>query len=99
MIISGKQVQNILKAYGDQSKVAKNTKSEKTSPVQKRDEVILSTEAKEFGQILQALKKLPDVREDKVNELAKKIESGNYTVESKDIAEKLVVRTLADRIR
>lgn len=99
MIISGKQVQNILKAYGDQSKVAKNTKSEKTSPVQKRDEVILSTEAKEFGQILQALKKLPDVREDKVNELAKKIESGNYTVESKDIAEKLVMRTLADRIR
>ncbi|MGI6093107.1 MAG: flagellar biosynthesis anti-sigma factor FlgM [Negativicutes bacterium] len=99
MIISGKQVQNILKAYGDQSKVVKNTKSEKTGPVQKRDEVILSSEAKEYGQVLQALKKLPDVREDKVAEFAKKIDSRTYNVESKDIAEKLVARVLADRIR
>lgn len=99
MIISGKQVQNILKAYGDQSKVAKNTKSEKTGPVQKRDEVILSSEAKEFGQIFQTLKKLPDVREDKVNEVAKKIEAGTYNVDAKDVAEKLVARTYADRIR
>ncbi|MPM47238.1 hypothetical protein SDC9_93946 [bioreactor metagenome] len=98
MIISGKQVQNILKAYGDQ-KVAKNTKSEKSGPIQKRDEVILSTEAKEFGQLLQALKKMPDVREDKVNELAKRIDSGNYKIDSKDIAEKMVARTIADRIR
>lgn len=99
MIISGKQVQTILKAYGDQSKVAKNTKTERSGPVQKRDEVILSSEAKEFGQILQALKKLPDVRDDKVNELTKKIESGTYNIDSKDIAEKLVARSLADRIR
>lgn len=99
MIISGKQVQNVLKAYGEQTKIAKNTKNEKSGPVQKRDEVILSSEAKEFGQILQTLKKMPEVREGKVSEIAQKVESGNYNVAGKDIAEKMIARSLADRIR
>ncbi|MDD4602027.1 MAG: flagellar biosynthesis anti-sigma factor FlgM [Negativicutes bacterium] len=99
MIISGKQVQNVLKAYGEQTKAAQNTKNEKSGPVQKQDEVILSSEAKEFGQILQSIKKLPDVREDKVNEISKKLDSGNYTIEAKDIAEQMIARVLADRIR
>ncbi|MPL97848.1 hypothetical protein SDC9_44043 [bioreactor metagenome] len=99
MIISGKQVQSILKAYGEQTKVAQNTKSGKSGPVQKQDEVILSSEAKEFGQLLQSIKKLPDVREDKVNEISKKLDSGNYTIEAKDIAEQMISRALADRIR
>lgn len=98
MIISGKQVQSILKAYGEQNKVAKNIKNERTASAAQKDEVILSAEAKEFGQMLQALKKLPDVREAKVNELAEKIDSGTYSVEAKDVAEKMVMRALADRI-
>lgn len=90
MIISGKQVQGILKAYGEQSKTVKNTKVEKTSTAQKRDEVVLSSEGKEFAQFLQSVKNLPDVREDKIKELAQRIDSGNYQIESQSIAEKII---------
>lgn len=99
MIISGKQVQSVLKAYGEQSKTAKNTKTEKQGAFQKKDEVVLSSEGKEFAQILQSVKNLPDIREDKVKEIAQRIDSGNYQVDSKDIAEKIMKQALADNMR
>jgi flagellar biosynthesis anti-sigma factor FlgM len=99
MIISGKQVQSVLKAYGEQSKAVKNTKTEKTGTVQKKDEVVLSSEGKEFAQILQSVKNLSDVREDKVKEIAQRIDSGNYQVDSKDVAEKIMKGALIDNMR
>ncbi|MEG6585004.1 flagellar biosynthesis anti-sigma factor FlgM [Dendrosporobacter sp. 1207_IL3150] len=98
MIISGKQIQNILKAYGD-SKIEKGTKTEKTSPAYKKDEVILSSQAQEFGQILQNIKNSSDVREDKVKELTERINSGNYNIDAKDVAEKMIGRLMADKLR
>jgi negative regulator of flagellin synthesis FlgM len=100
MIISGKQVQSVLQTYADQNKVLKN-KSEKTEfiPRQKQDEVILSTGAQEFGQILQNLKDISDVREDKVQELSAQVANGTYHVEAKDIADKMIGRALVDSLR
>jgi len=99
MIIPGKPIQNILKAYGEQSKVVKNTKTDKPGAAQQKDEVILSSEAKDFAQIFQAIKKLPDVRESKTSELAKRYEEGTYQVDSKDIADKIIAHAQADRLR
>ncbi len=99
MIISGKQIQSIMKVYTDQNKVAQNAKAADVSPASKKDEVILSTQAQEFGQIYQAIKALPDVREDKVRELSEKIAQGNYSVDAKEVAEKMLGRLMADRIR
>lgn len=99
MIISGKQIQSIMKVYTDQNKVAKNSKASDVAPASKKDEVILSTQAQEFGQIYQAIKALPEVREDKVRELSDKIAQGNYSVDAKEVAEKMLGRLMADRIR
>jgi negative regulator of flagellin synthesis FlgM len=99
VIISGKQIQSIMKVYTDQNKVAKSAKATDVSPASKKDEVILSTQAQEFGQIYQAIKALPDVREDKVRELSDKIAQGNYSVDAKEVAEKMLGRLMADRIR
>lgn len=90
MIISGKQIQNIAKIYGEQNKVTQNAKSEKSGPTQQTDEVILSSNAQEFGQVLQSIQGLPEVREDKVKELSERIAAGNYTVDAKDIAKKMI---------
>jgi negative regulator of flagellin synthesis FlgM len=100
MIISGKQVQNVLKIYADQNKVAKN-KTEKTefNTLQKQDEVILSSGVQEFGQMLQGLTDISDVREDKVKELSALVEDGNYHVDANDIADKMISRTLVDNLR
>lgn len=98
MIISGKQIQSIVKAYGEQTKVSKSAQPP-ASPAQKKDEVILSSQAQEFSQVLQTVRNLPAVREDKVKELAEKVASGTYKVDSKDIADQMIGRMLADRLR
>ncbi|KYZ76481.1 flagellar biosynthesis protein FlgM [Anaerosporomusa subterranea] len=98
MIISGKQIQDALKVYADQNQKAKPAARSQQS-VSKRDEVVLSPKAQEFSQLLQKLKAMPEVREEKVAELTARIEAGEYAVDAKDIVEKMLGRTLVDRLR
>ena len=86
------KIQNIFKAYGEQSKVNKVNKTEKASPVMKKDEVILSSQVQATPQIYQGIHNIPDIREDKVKELSERIAAGKYHVDAKDIAEKLLKR-------
>lgn len=99
MIISGKQIQNAAKIYGEQTKVSKTVKANKASLAQKPDEVILSSQAQEMGAIYQSIRSLPEVREDRVKELSSQIDSGTYNVSGQDIADKMIGRTLADQLR
>lgn len=46
-----------------------------------------------------ALKDVPDTREDYVNELKEKIRKGEYSVSGEEIAEMMLRRRAADRIR
>ncbi|MDO8683016.1 MAG: flagellar biosynthesis anti-sigma factor FlgM [Armatimonadota bacterium] len=46
-----------------------------------------------------ALESIPDVREDIVESLAKKIQEGKYQVSGQEIADMMIRRRLADRIR
>lgn len=52
--------------------------------------VNLSTTSKEAQTAREIIASEPDVREDKVSELRKRIESGNYTVDNKAVADKMV---------
>lgn len=98
MIISSSQIQSIIKVYGE-NKTAKSGKAQGCGVVSKNDEVILSSQAQEFGQIYQAIKSLPDVRQDKVQDISSRISQGNYSVEAKDVAEKMLGRIMADNLR
>lgn len=99
MIISNKQVQNVMKVYGEQTKVASSAKSGKTSPTQKQDEVILSSSVQEFGKVFQSIREMSGVREDRVKELSAAIDAGTYQVDAKAVAEKMIGRALADDVR
>jgi len=98
MIISNSQIQSIMKVYGE-NKSVKGVKTQGNGVSSKKDEVILSSQAQEFGQIYQAIKSLPEVREDKVQDIATRISQGNYSVEAKDVAEKMLGRIMADNLR
>ena len=52
--------------------------------------VNLSTASKEAQTAREVIASEPDVREDKVAELKNRIESGNYTVDNKAVADKIV---------
>jgi negative regulator of flagellin synthesis FlgM len=98
MIISNKQIQSVLKVYSEQNNAVKNAKTEKTQPAKGQDQVILSTGVQEFGQVLQRAVAMSDVRPERVKELSKKIQAGTYQVDSKDVADKMIGRTLVDRL-
>jgi len=50
----------------------------------------ISAKAKEFVQAREVAAKAPEVREDRIAELKKKIASGNYQVNAQAIADKMV---------
>lgn len=86
-----------MKIWGDIPRISgvydkqKNVnKIDKTSGVSsKKDVVSISNQAKDFTTVMKALKEVPDMRQDKVNELAAKYEAGSYDVDGGDIVEKL----------
>lgn len=58
--------------------------------VQKKDQLSLSNEAQSFSEILKKLRNESDVRQDKVAEFEQKISSGNYFINSENIAASLI---------
>ena len=87
-----------MKIWGDIPRISgiydkqKNTgRIEKGSGVfSKKDVVSISGQAKDFQTVMKAVRNVPDIRADRVKELAEKFESGNYNVSGRDIAEKII---------
>jgi negative regulator of flagellin synthesis FlgM len=85
-IYGSMNVQKIQKAYGKNvGKVNKTSKSE-----MKRDQIEISQDAKDFQIAMDAFKKLPDVRQDKVDDVKEQIEKGTYKPSAEDIIKKMM---------
>ena len=54
------------------------------------EKVTLSQKAGDIEKIQEILRKTPDVREDRVAHLKKKITSGEYSVKGKDVADQML---------
>lgn len=66
----------------------KNTnRSEKTS-----DSLHISQTGKDYQVAKQAVREVPDVREDKVNQIKESLASGTYQVTGEEFAEKVLAR-------
>ena len=62
-----------------------------------RDIVVqISEHSQEFSRIRQLVDAQPDVRLDRVNKLAKAIDSGTYNVKAEQIAEAIIEKNLID---
>jgi negative regulator of flagellin synthesis FlgM len=95
MIISGQQVQSLLKAH--QAGFSKR-KSEAVLTGEKTDKLELSGYAREFKIATDLVLKSPDIRVDRVSNLKKQIIEGNYQISGDDIAVKMFDRSLVDEI-
>jgi negative regulator of flagellin synthesis FlgM len=60
------------------------------------ERVDLSTTAKDIQQLKDALSNLPDVREEKIQELQKMLKDGTYNVSADQIAGKMVGESILD---
>lgn len=72
---------------GDESKQVNNTN---VSKVATNDTVAISNDAVKTADMVNKVKTMPDVREDKVANVKKQIDDGTYNVEGKKVAEKVV---------
>lgn len=95
MIISNKQVQNILQLERIDSLKKKDAVKE-VGVVRKNDSLVLSGRAQELSFAKEQVLKSVEVRADKIHELKKQIEEGNYQVSGSDIAAKMIGRSLVD---
>lgn len=78
------------------SHAAGSDKRTVNSAAMMEEKVDLSTLAKDIQQAKKALSEVPDVREDKVQEIKNRIEKGTYNVSGEAIAGKMVGESIID---
>ncbi len=81
-------IPRVSEIYGKKQNVSKVNKANGV-PNQK-DDLSISSQAKDFQTVMKALKNVPDIRTDKVKNIEEKVDSGNYKVANKDIADKMI---------
>lgn len=83
MKVNSIQTNNVINAYGKQKQYVKGEEFNK----QIKDKVTISEDAKYLNKITSDTE---NIDLDKVNEIKRKIESGTYNINSRDIAKKMV---------
>jgi negative regulator of flagellin synthesis FlgM len=73
-------------------------KTEKTNKTMGKDVFALSKEGKDFQIALSALSKVPDIRQEKVQEITQRLQSGNYNVSAQELADKIVESAFDQKI-
>lgn len=96
--ISPGQVSNVLKSYRKQAGEKIGEKQDFKASLKKADKTQVSDEARLFQAAFQKLKNMPDVREEKVADIKKSVDSGTYQVSGKEIVEKMVERVIVDKL-
>lgn len=98
MYINQSKIGQIMKTYQKNTKVSQNKKTEKKSGLLgKKDQLNLSTEGQEIQRAIKKAKEHPDIRQDKVDEIKQKIDTGTYKVDSKKVAEKMIAQKVFRR--
>ncbi len=88
------EIPKVLGVYSKQKSV--NKAEEMAGLSGKKDAVSISNEAKDFQTVMKAIKDVPDMRTERISELTEKIETGNYNVDGKEIADK-ILRSIIDK--
>jgi negative regulator of flagellin synthesis FlgM len=86
----------MLQQYQRNVGVGQSADKPATATAAPEEKVDLSTKAKDLVQIKSAVAQLPEIREEKVQELRTQIEKGVYNINSGKIAEKMIGESLID---
>ncbi|MEW6243581.1 MAG: flagellar biosynthesis anti-sigma factor FlgM [Bacillota bacterium] len=99
MKISKNQMNEVIKAYLKATRTEKPSQTG-TAKVEKTrmDSVALSSDAQRLADYVNLAKSLPEVRKELVEEISRRLDSGEYNIGSHEIAEKMLARDLADRL-
>ena len=93
----GIQIDTYVNQVHDKNKISASKDKPENSAV-KTDTVVISDAAKRIQEAKMQLDEIPDVREDKVAQLKKQIESGTYEINAEKIADKLIKEHLTNDV-
>ncbi|MBW2599410.1 MAG: flagellar biosynthesis anti-sigma factor FlgM [Deltaproteobacteria bacterium] len=94
---TGNSLTELISQYKiNEEKASLETVKQSPDGIAQEDKVTLSSTARDIQQAQKAVEKLPDVREEKVQELKDRIEAGKYDVNGEKIAEKMLNESLLD---
>lgn len=82
------QTQNANRA--EKARDARVSSAKPFSAEQRVDQVDVSSAGKEISKLVERAKQLPDMREERVEQLRQMVQSGKYDVSSKQIAEAIL---------
>lgn len=94
MKIGGTNIQEILQSYY----AKKGSIQQRRDEEEKSDNLTLSSDGQLFKKTLQRLKEEPEIRQEVVNELRDKIQSGEYRIEEEAIAPHMVKLLLSQEL-
>ncbi len=87
----------MVQQYQKNDNYVANTEKQVTNATTKTEEKVdLSTQAKDIQLVKNALSQLPDVREEKVQEIKSQVDNGKYNVSGEKIAGKMVGESIVD---
>lgn len=100
MKIDGNSTIGKLKAYEarKKDKVSPEEASQKSASSTPHESVELSARAKEINQIQRQLEGIPEIRQEKVDEISQRIEEGTYQVDAEEVAWKMIRDRLTDLV-
>ena len=94
---SSQPINKIVSQYkANETKVGSERQQSITSGVVPEETVSLSPAAREIQQAEKAFRELPEVRQEKINELKERIAGGNYDVRGDKLAEKILSESILD---
>jgi negative regulator of flagellin synthesis FlgM len=100
LMISRAQIGQIIKVYRTQGMLQPLSKaSGAVYSVPAKDDISLSFSQDDLKRVRELVQKLPDIRLDKVESIARGVQAGTYNVDPREVADKMMGRLLADRLR
>ena len=78
-----------MSSIGSVQATNRSNQTQKKTSVSEADQVAVSNKAQVYQELLQQVKEVPSVREDRVKTLSEQIKSGEFKVDGQKIAEKL----------
>ena len=100
MMISRGQIETLLRIRSQKVQSDKHAGKDPDVTVRRgTDALSISPRAQEIQKLIEVIRSLPDERAERVEALAKAVADGTYKVDAREIAEKILGRTLADRLK
>lgn len=100
MIISNNQIRSLLALYKQQEKDVSTDKKEEM-PKKFHKEAYNSAiekDARVFSAAKEAINELPDLRMERLARIEKQVKTGTYEVTEEEVAEKMIGRSLVDKL-